>query len=104
MVGMRKVRGPEEFVLTAKFDPRGQRMLVRIGGDPHVAIEVNAGLFLERDRTPRDAGIDRVHPVQPVAYPSSTNLEQDQLQAREFVEGAILHEAGQRMADRVGGG
>src|SRR5271163_3831819 len=101
---MGEVGGPEKLVLALQFDHRGQRTLVWIGGNPDVAMKIKAGLFLERHSASGIAAERRVHPVEPIADPSRASLQQHELEPREFLERAVLHEAGQGLTNRVTGG
>ena len=79
-------------------------MLVGIGGDPALALEILARLVAQRYRASDQRLVHRVEPVEPVADPSAADFEHHQLEAREPVESAEMKKAGEGVADSVRGG
>src|SRR5712691_6588241 len=101
MVGMREVGCPEELVRSAQLHHRGQRMLVGVGRNPNVALEVEARTLLELDRSSDDAVVYRVHPVEPVADPSGADFQDNELELRKAVERSELEETRQTVTHGV---
>ncbi len=101
---MWKVGGPEEFVFPHAGDHAGERALVGIAGDPALALEVDTGLLGKPRVAAERRRIDRVHALDPVPDPSRARLEDDDLQAREFLEHPELEHRGEGVTDAVGCG
>src|SRR6266851_4201374 len=104
VIGMREIRRPEKFVGAAQLDHRGQRALVGVRRNPAVALEVKAWLLLERHGAAHEARVHRVEPIEPIGNPTRARFQQNELEFREFVEGAVLKKAGKRVANRVSRG
>src|SRR5215469_17791246 len=67
-------------------------------------MKVKTGPFLERHFASCIAAKRCVHPIQPIADPSSARFQQYKFEARKFLERAVLHETGQGLADGIAGG
>src|SRR5262249_48935887 len=95
--GMRIVGGPEEAVVADQSDQPRNRRLIGVARDPTLAAEVEAWFLLQRNLAVRYDG-DGVHAIEPVADPSGTGFQDDDLQARETVEDAELEQRRERVA------
>ena len=90
MIKMRVVRRPEETIVAYMFHDMGQRGLVRVTRYPALALKIKTRLFFEAHAMPERGPIGGIHPVKRGTYPASPRLQEYDLEAREFVEQAVL--------------
>ena len=101
MVRMGEVARPEEAIFSHERDHTGHGALVRITRDPTLPPEVVARLVLERNRLADRRREHGVHPLDPVADPARTDLQDDDAQLGKLVEHSVLKERGEAFADHV---
>ena len=88
---------PEEPIVAHILNDMGERPLVRVAGNPALALEIDAGFFLERHIIAQAGLIRRIHPVQRRPYPARTGLKQDDLDPGKTVEQPPLKHAVERL-------
>src|SRR5215813_12628227 len=101
-VGVRVIRRPQHAVGADEARDRGQRLLVRVEGDPALPAEVVARIQLEAALVVEDLAMV-VHPLEPVRDPAPTRLEEEEPEAGEALAHAAHDEAaeGQHLVEGV---
>ena len=102
MVGVREVGSPEELVLAHERDHAREGALVRIAGDPALALEIDARLLREPGVAAERRDVDGVHPLEPVPDPARARLEHHDLQPRELLEHPELEHRREGVPHAVG--